>query len=335
MVFSHMEAPSRYFRAQTPLGRKSAASLTPHPTTDDIVKAPKSDQPTHPHPQRPGTASPREHAANPATTPPKMSPELEDEIEALNSIYGPSTLAPADDPDTYVLHLPGAARSSLRLVIPASYPDAPPEAHSTFSIGAAARPGAELALFREALATAFAPGMVCLYDAIEELSALLSAQPAPSPEPAREPSPAEEEEEETPTVAWTLSTPITELKSTFLAHVTPVTHPSQVPTYLSALLSSDRRIRQATHNISAWRIRGSAPDASFQDHDDDGEAAAGGRLLHLLQAVDAWDVLVVVSRWYGGLKLGPRRFALINSAARDGLVKAGFVREEKKGKGKA
>ena len=267
----------------------------------------------------------------------KMSPELEDEIEALNSIYGPGTLVPGDGPDTYILHLPGEARSSLRLIIPPTYPDALPEAHSTFSIGSAARPGAELELFREALGTAFQPGMVCLYDAIEELSVLLS-RGSPSPEPAPEPSYVPEEpEEEHPTVAWTLSVPIVELKSTFIAHVTPVTDPSQVSTYLSALLASDRRIRQATHNISAWRIRGASPDASFQDYDDDGETAAGGRLLHLLQAVDAWDVLVVVSRWYGGLKLGPRRFALINSAARDALVKARFVKEgeEKKKKGKS
>lgn len=33
-----------------------------------------------------------------------------------------------------------------------------------------------------------------------------------------------------------------------------------------------------------------------QDCDDDGEDAAGGRLLHLLQAADARDVVVVVSR---------------------------------------
>lgn len=267
-----------------------------------------------------------------------MSPELEDEIEALNSIYGDATLAPGDDPNTYILNLPGENRSSLRLVIPDSYPDVPPQAHSTFSIGSSARPADELSLFREALGTAFQPGMVCLYDAVEELSALLSTRMSPAPEPAAEPSPpAEEPQEEIPTVAWTLSEPIIELKSTFLAHVTPVTDPAQVPNYISALLASDRRIRQATHNISAWRIRGSSPEASYQDYDDDGETAAGGRLQHLLQAVDAWDVLVVVSRWYGGLKLGPRRFALINSAARDGLVKAGFVKEgdEKKKKGRA
>lgn len=269
-----------------------------------------------------------------------MSAELQDEIEALNSIYGPSTLEPGDSPGTYILHLPGQDRSSLRLSIPDTYPDAPPEVLSTFSIGTAPRPraGAELSCFREALGTAFAPGMVCLYDAIEETEALLSRL-SPTPEP--EPAPASVEpsavEEEVPTVAWTLSTPITELKSTFTAHVTPLTDPSLAHTYISALLASDRRIRQATHNISAWRVRGATADSSFQDFDDDGETAAGGRLLHLLQAVDAWDVLVVVSRWYGGLKLGPKRFALINTAARDGLVKGGFVREgdEKKRKGKA
>ncbi|SPO00981.1 related to YIH1 Piecemeal microautophagy of the nucleus (PMN) [Cephalotrichum gorgonifer] len=278
-----------------------------------------------------------------------MSPELEDEIEALNSIYGPSTIEKGDSPDTYILHLPGDDRSSLRLSIPASYPDSPPEVHSTFSVGSASRhvAASELALFQQALGTVFQPGMVCIYDAIEELSSLLSAQvdspplgttPHASDSHQQEELEGEEEEEsEELQIPWTLSVPITELKSTFIAHIAPVSDPQLVPAYISALLSSDRRIRQATHNISAWRIRGASSDASFQDYDDDGETAAGGRLLHLLQAMDVWDVLVVVSRWYGGLKLGPRRFALINSAARDGLVRAGFVKEaeEKKKKGKA
>lgn len=35
----------------------------------------------------------------------------------------------------------------------------------------------------------------------------------------------------------------------------------------------------------------------FKDCNDDGEAQAGRRLLHLLQIVDVTNVLVVVSRW--------------------------------------
>lgn len=75
-----------------------------------------------------------------------------------------------------------------------------------------------------------------------------------------------------------------------------------------------------------------------QDNDDDGETAAGGRLAHLLQIMDVWNVCVVVSRWYGGVKLGPGRFRFINMAARDALVRGGFVPEEHIGgkeKGKA
>lgn len=62
-----------------------------------------------------------------------------------------------------------------------------------------------------------------------------------------------------------------------------------------------------------------------QDGDDDGEAAAGGRLLHLLQVADARNVCVVVSRWYGGILLGPSRFGLINNTARQLLEACGYI----------
>ncbi|OAA68653.1 impact family protein [Niveomyces insectorum RCEF 264] len=134
---------------------------------------------------------------------------------------------------------------------------------------------------------------------------------------------------------WTVADPIVELKSTFVARCAPVTSPAQAAAYVQHLLDTDRRVRGATHNMTAWRIRQDA--VVYQDCDDDGETAAGGRLLHLLQLMDLWNVLVVVTRWYGGHKLGPRRFALINQAARDAVVKAGFVAEpaKKKGQGKS
>ncbi|KAK4461030.1 ribosomal protein S5 domain 2-type protein [Cladorrhinum samala] len=133
---------------------------------------------------------------------------------------------------------------------------------------------------------------------------------------------------------WTASDPFVELKSTFLARTAPVTSPTQAASYLQHLLATDKRVRAATHNITAWRIRG-PNGTSFQDCDDDGETAAGGRLLHLMQLMDLWDTMVVVTRWYGGQKLGPRRFALINQAARDAFVKAGLVQGEAGGTGAA
>lgn len=41
--------------------------------------------------------------------------------------------------------------------------------------------------------------------------------------------------------------------------------------------------------------------------------------------MDARNILVVVSRWYGGVHLGPDRFRLINNAARQVIEKAGLL----------
>lgn len=40
--------------------------------------------------------------------------------------------------------------------------------------------------------------------------------------------------------------------------------------------------------------------------------------------MDVWNVMVVVSRWFGGTHIGPDRFKHINSAARDAIVKGKF-----------
>ena len=67
-------------------------------------------------------------------------------------------------------------------------------------------------------------------------------------------------------------------------------------------------------------------DSAMQDYDDDGESAAGGRLLRLLTLVGAENVVVVVSRWFGGVLLGPARFTHINNAARQLLDQCGYIR---------
>ncbi|KAF3359222.1 hypothetical protein VdG1_02245 [Verticillium dahliae VDG1] len=61
------------------------------------------------------------------------------------------------------------------------------------------------------------------------------------------------------------------------------------------------------------RMQASAPDAAAP--------ASRTPVLKLLQMMDVWDVMVVVTRWYGGQKLGPRRFAVINMVARQAVVR--------------
>ncbi|RSL89194.1 hypothetical protein CEP51_001373 [Fusarium floridanum] len=264
-----------------------------------------------------------------------MSEELQDEVEAINSIYGDGSLVPTEgDTSVFILNLPGEA-SSLRVRFPQEYPSKPPSVlgthHSSGGVrGAGAR---DLKLFREALESVFQEGIVCLFDAVEEFTRRSEedAEEEVSSVPSPPPEEHEIEEPSFPPPEWILSEPITDTKSTFIAHVARVTSPDQARHYVQVLLASDKRIRQATHNMTAWRIKGPGA-ASFQDCDDDGEAAAGGRLLHLMQLMDIWDAMVVVTRWYGGVQLGPKRFALINAVARDGFVKAGLVEEKKKGK---
>jgi putative IMPACT (imprinted ancient) family translation regulator len=63
--------------------------------------------------------------------------------------------------------------------------------------------------------------------------------------------------------------------------------------------------------------------------DDDGEDGAGPKLLGLLMKMDARGVLVVVSRWKSGAKIGPDRFRHFSNAARDALIAGKFVKDEK------
>ncbi|KAI7845864.1 hypothetical protein COHA_000598 [Chlorella ohadii] len=118
--------------------------------------------------------------------------------------------------------------------------------------------------------------------------------------------------------------PFTERRSTFQAHVAPATSMKHVEALMELLLQNGK-IRAATHNIMAYRIEQPDKQTFMQDYDDDGEAAAGGRLLHLLQMTDARNVCVVVSRWYGGILLGPSRFAIINNTARQLLEACGYI----------
>ncbi|XP_008305372.1 protein IMPACT isoform X2 [Cynoglossus semilaevis] len=117
---------------------------------------------------------------------------------------------------------------------------------------------------------------------------------------------------------------ITDRRSTFQPHLAPVVTPRQVKLVLEKLYEN-KKIASATHNIYAYRIYCEDKHSFMQDCEDDGETAAGGRLLHLLQILDVRNVMVVVSRWYGGILLGPDRFKHINNCARNILLEEGYA----------
>uniref|UniRef100_A0A3Q1FQ54 Impact N-terminal domain-containing protein n=1 Tax=Acanthochromis polyacanthus TaxID=80966 RepID=A0A3Q1FQ54_9TELE len=89
--------------------------------------------------------------------------------------------------------------------------------------------------------------------------------------------------------------PITDRRSTFQPHLAPVVTPRQVKMVLEKLYEN-KKIASATHNIYAYRL-----------------------------ILDVRNVMVVVSRWYGGILLGPDRFKHINNCARNILVEEGYT----------
>ena len=120
-------------------------------------------------------------------------------------------------------------------------------------------------------------------------------------------------------------------KSVFQAHLAEV-HSADEAHEAMNILYTDNKIARATHNIWSFRV---VKDNGVMicDNDDDGEKAAGGRLMHLLDMMNVKNVCVVVSRWYGGILLGPVRFKHINNVARELLENHGY--DTRKGPGKA
>mmetsp|Transcript_18667 Transcript_18667/g.26454 ORF Transcript_18667/g.26454 Transcript_18667/m.26454 type:complete len:298 (+) Transcript_18667:17-910(+) len=121
-------------------------------------------------------------------------------------------------------------------------------------------------------------------------------------------------------IQWITGETITDRKSVFQAHVTQVHSDEMVQRALEKLMSNSK-IARATHNMYAYRFTQYNPDKKTtilkHDNDDDGEDAAGGRIAHLLDLRKEDGVLVVVTRWYGGIQLGSKRFHHIVNSARE------------------
>ncbi|KAI9027258.1 hypothetical protein CLU79DRAFT_833179 [Phycomyces nitens] len=117
--------------------------------------------------------------------------------------------------------------------------------------------------------------------------------------------------------------PLVDRKSVFVAHVAQVQNVEEVRAVRARLLQN-KKIAKATHNIMAYRI--TSGQNILERGDDDGETAAGGRLLHLLQMANVENVMVVVSRWFGGTQLGADRFRDINKCAQVALKACGHIK---------
>ena len=153
------------------------------------------------------------------------------------------------------------------------------------------------------------------------------------------------------TSAWTeplaVSDELRQQKSTFQAYATrfriQADGPSNtsslmrnevIPQLLAHIQETDARTRRASHAMYAWRMRPATPIRAGAGESarmivfgssNGGEAGAGERLERLLELGNCEDVVLIVFRWYGGVKLGSDRWRCISAVAKEALERGGFL----------
>lgn len=125
------------------------------------------------------------------------------------------------------------------------------------------------------------------------------------------------------TVAREAEITLVEKKSKFIARIKPVKTQGEAEAFIEEVRKEHWN---ATHNVPAYIL---GINQEIQKYSDDNEPSgtAGLPMLEILKAHEVVDVVVVVTRYFGGTLLG--RGGLIRAyggAAREALKEAGIVR---------
>ncbi|MFC4139750.1 MULTISPECIES: YigZ family protein [unclassified Microbacterium] len=100
-------------------------------------------------------------------------------------------------------------------------------------------------------------------------------------------------------------------KSRFLAHVAPVGSPEEADEVIAAL---KKKYWDARHNCSA-QVTGLRGDRARSSDDGEPSGTAGMPMLEVLRRRELTDVVAVVTRYFGGVKLGAGGLARAYSSA--------------------
>ncbi|KAH6647531.1 hypothetical protein BKA67DRAFT_577774 [Truncatella angustata] len=122
---------------------------------------------------------------------------------------------------------------------------------------------------------------------------------------------------------WAASSPVSLKQSTFIVRATQITEASQRQPTLQALFGSIPNLQTASHNAWAYRVKKPDMFGSFtikEDSNDDGESGCGDFLLKVMRESDAVNTLVVMTRWYGGIMLGPDRWRIMRNCLKEALA---------------
>ncbi|MCV2871686.1 YigZ family protein [Defluviimonas sp. WL0050] len=86
-------------------------------------------------------------------------------------------------------------------------------------------------------------------------------------------------------------------------------------------LTTIKKFAKATHN--SWAVLLETDGQPEPLKNDDGESGAGAVILRMLEREGLTNHIVVVTRWYGGVKLGGDRFRHVTAAVRTYLAERG------------
>lgn len=114
---------------------------------------------------------------------------------------------------------------------------------------------------------------------------------------------------------------IVEKRSKFIAHARPVSSEAEAIEYLNSL---KQKYWDARHNVYAYILR----ENNIMRYSDDGEPSgtAGVPVLEILKKEELTDIIVVVTRYFGGILLGTGGLVhAYSKAAKAGVEAAGIV----------
>ncbi|XP_049881094.1 protein IMPACT-B-like [Pectinophora gossypiella] len=254
-----------------------------------------------------------------------------EEVEALSSIYGSDWTTESEASRSYSIRVEDNKRECILYVtMPEGYPgESPPK----YELSAPWMERKDKEKLHQALDEVYLEniGETVIFQWVEKIREIMQNIKSVETQKKKEKAPIDtldltELEISCPDI--THGEVIQDRKSSFQGHAAEVHSMSDVNAVL-AKLKQNKKILNATHNMYAYRIERKTERgvSVLQDCDDDGEAHAGGRMLHLLQILDQKNTLVVVSRWYGGIQLGPDRFRHINNATRQVIQQAGLLKK--------
>ena len=110
-------------------------------------------------------------------------------------------------------------------------------------------------------------------------------------------------------------------KSRFIAHVSPVETPEEARLFIADI---KEKYKDATHNVPAF-VCGAGSEHQWASDDGEPQGTSGMPVLKLITAEGLTNLAIVITRYFGGIKLGTGGLArAYTHAAKLGIEAAGI-----------